>query len=60
MVTLSCPKSYIKAESLSFLETFYAVRRFGVGNILRMPAKLVDALVVLEAELAKERTHAEK
>ena len=49
-----CPKSYITAESIGFLEDFLVRRRLGARNFAELNARQVDAFLVLEDELAKE------
>lgn len=53
--TSECPKSFITAESLEFIERYQAGRVFGFGDVLRLPARVVDAFCVLELEMAKEK-----
>ena len=50
----TCPKSYITAESLSFLEEFSVERRLGRMDPERLTARQVEAFLVLENELAME------
>jgi hypothetical protein len=55
-----CPVSEITAASLSWLEE-YAVWKLAGGMTLRsLPARTVDAFVVLENELRKEIRDAER
>lgn len=50
-----CPRSIITGTSLSCLEAYAAWRLLGGGcSIWDLPAKLVDAFLVLELELRKE------
>ena len=58
----TCPKSYISAESLGWLEEF-AIRhtiRVQPGELAGLPARTVDALCILEKELAAEKKHARR
>ena len=55
-----CPKSYITAESLAWIEAYQAGRVFGFGDVFELPARTVDAFCVLELELAKEKKHGEE
>jgi hypothetical protein len=50
-----CPKSYIKPESLVWIEEFQVRKRFGFGDVSALPARAVDAFCVLEAESIAER-----
>jgi hypothetical protein len=50
-----CPKSYITAESIGWLEAYYAWRAFGFGNPAEMPAREVEAFLVLDNEINTEK-----
>lgn len=54
-----CPKSLITPESEEWVERYQVGRVFGFGDLIAMPARLVDAFCVLEKELAAERNHDE-
>ncbi len=56
--TEECPKSLITAESLQFLEEFHVWKLAG-GSVRDMPAKQVDAFVVLEQQWREEMRNAE-
>ena len=58
--TTVCPKSYVSAESMGWIEEFAVHRMLGaaLNNLSRLPARTVDAFCVLEQEMAKERSHA--
>jgi hypothetical protein len=47
----SCPTSYITPESLALLEEFNAWKLLGAGSVYDLPARLVEAIFVLESEL---------
>ena len=49
-----CPKSYVTAESLAWLEEFLTRRRLSAMEFARLNARQVDAFLILEDELAKE------
>jgi hypothetical protein len=53
--TVNCPKSVVDAESLGWLEEFTVRKRLGSGAIESLPAKTVDAFLILERLLAAER-----
>ena len=55
VVATSCPKSLITAESLRWIEDFYAWKVLGGGEYRTWSAKQVDAFCALEQELAAER-----
>lgn len=48
ILTTNCPKSLITAQSLAWLDEFFAWKTLGGGIDLAMQAKAVDALIVLE------------
>jgi len=51
----TCPTSYVTSESMALLEEFYAWKLLGAGSVYDLPARLVEALFVLERELRTER-----
>ena len=51
--TEECPKSLITADSVAHLEEFHLWKLAG-GAVREMPAKRVEAFVILEKELAQE------
>jgi hypothetical protein len=53
-----CPKSLISAESLGWIEQYHVARAFGFGSVGALPARVVDAFCVLEAERSAEREYA--
>ncbi|MBI3667249.1 MAG: hypothetical protein HY236_13665, partial [Acidobacteria bacterium] len=54
VATTECPVSYVSADSMALLEDFYAHQALGRGEeILRWPARRVDAFALLKAELRK-------
>lgn len=54
-----CPKSYITAESLGWVEQFAIRRILGatLSDLAQTPARTVDAFSVLEQELSNERSN---
>ncbi len=44
----SCPVSYITPESQTLLEEYHAWKLFGAGDFYRLPARLVEAIFILE------------
>jgi hypothetical protein len=50
----SCPKSYITAESESWVEEFLIRRRLGGLNFEELSARETEAFLVLEQALAAE------
>lgn len=54
----SCPTSYITAESLALLEEFHAWKLLGIGHYSELPARLAEAIFLLENELRTERNRA--
>ncbi len=49
-----CPTSFIRAESIGWLEVYAATRQFAAGTVLDLPARMVDAMCVIATEAAKE------
>jgi hypothetical protein len=56
----SCPTSYVSAESLHLLDEFNVWKWFGHNDLDGLPARVVDAIVLLESELRMEKSDAEK
>ena len=56
----TCPTSYVTAESIALLEEFYAWKLCGAGNVYELPARLVEAIFVLENELRAETSDGQK
>jgi hypothetical protein len=50
----TCPTSYITSESIALLEEFHAWKLLGAGAVHELPARLVEAIFVLENELRAE------
>ena len=55
-----CPTSYITSESIALLEEYYTWKLLRPADCSELPARLVDAIFVLENELTMERDHAEE
>ena len=56
----SCPTSYITAESIALVEEFHAWKLLGAGSFHKLPARLVEAIFILENELRAERSDGQK
>ena len=56
----TCPTSYITAESIALLEEFHVCKLLGAGNVYDLPARLVEAIFILENELRTESNDAQK
>jgi hypothetical protein len=56
----SCPRSYITPESISLLEEFHAWKLIGVSDVYRLPARVVEAIFILENELRLEKQDASR
>ena len=56
--TEECPKSLISAASLQHLEEFHVWKLAG-GQVREMPAKRVDAFVILEQQWREETRNGE-
>ncbi len=52
----TCPRSYISAQSEGWLEAFFAFRQFGGVGVSELGARDAEAFLILEQELAKERS----
>jgi hypothetical protein len=52
----TCPTSYISAESVALIEEFHAWKLLGGGTFYALPARLVEAIFILETELRAEPT----
>lgn len=57
--TASCPTSSITAESIALLEEYHAWKLFGTTDWRKLPARLVEAIFVLENELRSESVDAQ-
>ncbi len=49
-----CPKTLVTGESLSLLEEFFVRRRLGMPDGIEMPARKVDAFLILREEMERE------
>lgn len=56
----TCPTSYITSESIALLEEFRAWKLIGAVSFDDLPARLVQAIFVLENELRAESNNGEK
>jgi hypothetical protein len=56
----TCPTSYITPESIALLEEFHAWKLLGAGRVYELPARLVEAIFVVENELRTENNHGRK
>jgi hypothetical protein len=50
-----CPRSFVTAESIGLVEEFLVRRRLGGVEFGVLSARQVEAFVVLEREMEKER-----
>jgi hypothetical protein len=55
----TCPTSYITSESISLLEEFHAWKLFGAPDFYQLPARIVEAIFLLENELRSGRNDGE-
>ncbi len=51
----SCPTSYITPESIALLEEFHAWKLIGARDMYGLPARVVEAIFILENELRSEK-----
>jgi hypothetical protein len=56
----TCPTSYITGESIALLEEFHAWKLCGAESVYELPARLVEAMFVLENELRAENNDGQK
>ena len=56
----TCPTSTITSESVALLEEFHAWKLLGAGSVYELPARLVEAIFVLENELRTENNDGRK
>jgi hypothetical protein len=56
----TCPTSYITSESIALLEEFHAWKLLGAGSVYDLPARLVEAIFVLENKLRAENNDGQK
>jgi hypothetical protein len=52
--TMECPRSYITANSVEWLERFVVRKRLGRPEIWELGAREAEAMLLLEQELAEE------
>jgi hypothetical protein len=58
IVLQSCPVSYVRSESEAYLEQYLVWRRFGGVDVRELPARTVEAFLIIDGELEKEREYA--
>jgi hypothetical protein len=56
----TCPTSYITSESLALLEEFHVWKLLGAASFYDLPARLVQAIFILENELRAESNDGQK
>jgi hypothetical protein len=56
----SCPTSFVTSESIALLEEYHAWKLLGTSEFYTLPARLVEAIFVLENELRSEQNDGEK
>jgi hypothetical protein len=56
----TCPKSYITAQSATWLDEYFVWKTAGQINLLDLPAKTAEAFLILEREWRSELEHAEQ
>jgi hypothetical protein len=55
IATDTCPKSYVTATSLGWIEEFLVWRRLGYRRVEKLSARDVEAFMILENELTAEQ-----
>jgi hypothetical protein len=58
VASTECPKSFITAQSMAWLEEYLVRRKLGQRGIDGLGAREVEAFVILEHELANEAKNA--
>ncbi len=53
---MSCPKSYISAQSLAWIEEYGVWQRYRESEYTGIEAKKLDAFLLIEAEIAAQKT----
>ena len=56
VVCMSCPKSFVSAQSLTWLDELRYWQRHGGSAYLETEAKKLDAFLLIEAEIAAQKT----
>jgi hypothetical protein len=56
----TCPVSYITPESIGLLEEFHVWKLFGTTNPYELPARVVEAICILENERRSETQNGEQ
>lgn len=56
----TCPTSYITSESVALLEEFHAWKLLGAGSVYDLPARIVEAIFILENELRAEMNNGQR
>ena len=54
VATTTCPKSFITAQSVTWVEEYLVRRRLGQKGIDRLGARETEAFLILDHELAEE------
>ena len=58
MAITTCPKSFITAQSVAWLEEYLVRRRFGQIRLEDLGAREVEAFLILEDEMANAMKNA--
>ncbi len=59
VVSMTCPKSFITAQSYEYLERFGFWKASGGGSLLQEDAKVADAILLLNEQWIEEERHGE-
>jgi hypothetical protein len=54
IATKECPRSYISAASVEWIEEFHSWKRLGYPDALSLTARQAEAMLLLEQELSEE------
>jgi hypothetical protein len=52
---LECPKPVINPQSLAWIEAYVVQKRIGFGNAASLPARDLDAFLMLEELVSEEK-----
>ena len=55
-----CPTSVVSAQSLAWIEQFYVWKRLGTNYPGELPAREIEAFLILEQEAQAEVSHGAK
>jgi hypothetical protein len=60
VAVFTCPKSFVTAESETWLEEFFVRKRLGGLDLNSLSARQVEAFAILEKAVAAEKNHGDQ